>query len=135
VEYRRAGFWTPRPAREASALPSPDPSLFELWEHLTDPRDREADWSSGWQLLAAAARAGRSTRTSSTAGGKRIIAHAGRHDSPAAHARADPSGLERAAEAERSQHPDLVIDARQDPVNPPPPRALPGLGDPPAPSW
>lgn len=51
---------------------------------------------------------------------ERVIEHSGRHDSPAAHARADASGLDRGAELGAVRTPTLVIDAPEDPVNSPP---------------
>ena len=114
------GPWTPGAHPEASGLPSPDPALFELWEHLTDPRDREADLDfrvEHWRRLRGA---GPFDPDEFRRQEERMISHAGRHDSPAAHARADPAGLERAADLNGISTPTLVIDAPQDPVNPPP---------------
>ena len=51
---------------------------------------------------------------------ERVIDHAGRHDNPAAHARADQRGLDRGAELARVDVPTLVIEAPADPINPPP---------------
>jgi pimeloyl-ACP methyl ester carboxylesterase len=114
------GSWTPRAGPEASALPGPDPLLLELWEHLTDPRDREAELEfrvEHWRRLRGA---GPFDPDEFRRQEERMISHAGRHDSPAAHARADPAGLERAADLNGISTPTLVIDAPQDPVNPPP---------------
>ena len=51
---------------------------------------------------------------------RRIIRHAGRPDNPAAHAQADQGGLDRGAELSAVTVPTLVVDAPEDPVNPPP---------------
>lgn len=61
----------------------------------------------------------------------RAIDHAGRHDNPAAHARAAQTGLDRGAELAGVRTPTLVIEAPEDPINPPPhpahlARAIPG---------
>jgi pimeloyl-ACP methyl ester carboxylesterase len=103
----------------SSDLPDLDPRLLELWEHLADPRTREQelDWRvEHWRLLngpklpfdAAAFRALE----------ERCIDHAGTPANPAAHARADQSGLDR--DLSRVEVPFLVIEAPEDPINPPP---------------
>lgn len=103
-----------------TGLPGPDPSLLDLWQHLADPRDEaaEIEWRIGhWRALRGkgpfdADEFGRLER--------RIIDHAGRHDNPAAHAKASTDGLERAADLHSIKTPTLVIDAPEDPINPPP---------------
>lgn len=50
----------------------------------------------------------------------RVMAHAGRHDDPAAHARAAQTGLDRGAELAAVDVPVLVVEAAEDPINPPP---------------
>lgn len=108
-------------AGESPPLPEPDPRLLELWQHFTDDRDPEAelDWRvEHWRLLngdvipfdAAAFRAMETA----------CIEHAGTHRNPAAHARASQDGLERGAELAGVRVPFLVIEAPQDPINPPP---------------
>lgn len=105
----------------APDLPGPDPRLLDLWATMAEPRDREAelDWRvEHWRILD---------------GGvvpfdpdefrrleERLIEHAGRHDNPAAHARADQAGLDRGAELAQVTVPSLVIEAPEDPINPPP---------------
>ncbi|MDQ1306177.1 MAG: hypothetical protein QG671_2009 [Actinomycetota bacterium] len=98
-----------------------DPRLLDLWEHLSDPRDREAEiaWRvEHWRLLN-----GRSLPFDEDEFRRleeRLIEHAGRHDNPVAHARADQSGLARGSELARVTVPTLVVEAPEDPVNPPP---------------
>jgi pimeloyl-ACP methyl ester carboxylesterase len=102
-------------------LPAPSPELLALWEHLADPRDLDAelDWRvAHWRLL-------NGTGTPFDADGfreleRRIVEHSGRHDNPAAHARAARTGLDRGAELAGVDVPALVIEAPEDPVNPPP---------------
>ncbi|MGY1748111.1 alpha/beta fold hydrolase [Modestobacter sp. SYSU DS0511] len=110
---------------EGVAAPAPftetDPWLLELWEHLADPRDRDAEiaWRvEHWRLLNGADVPfdGEEFRRME----ERVIAHAGRHDNPAAHARADQAGLARGAELARVTVPTLVVEAPNDPINPPP---------------
>ena len=102
-------------------LPGPDPRLLEMWEHMGEPRDPEAelDWRvEHWRLLngdqldfdAATFRQWE----------QHTNAHAGRADSPFAHALADQSGLERGDELADVHVPTLVIEAPADPINPPP---------------
>ncbi|MHA6796242.1 alpha/beta fold hydrolase [Pseudonocardia bannensis] len=103
------------------APPGPDPALLALWQEMGRPRDREAEiaWRvEHWRLL-------NGTGTPFEAGEfraleERVIAHAGRHDNPAAHARAAQTGLDRGAELAGVEVPTLVIEAPEDPVNPPP---------------
>jgi pimeloyl-ACP methyl ester carboxylesterase len=98
-----------------------DPRLLELWQHLADPRDRDAEvaWRvAHWRLLNGediAFDAEEFRRLE-----ERVIEHAGRHDNPAAHARADQGGLARGAELARVTVPTLVLEAPNDPINPPP---------------
>jgi pimeloyl-ACP methyl ester carboxylesterase len=102
-------------------LPGPDPALLALWEHMNEPRDRadEIAWRvEHWRLLNGAvidfdAEDFRQLE-------ERMIEHAGRHDNPAAHARAGQDGLDRGAELSHVAVPTLVIEAPADPINPPP---------------
>jgi pimeloyl-ACP methyl ester carboxylesterase len=102
-------------------LPGPDPRLLAMWEHMAEPRDPEAelDWRvEHWRILNGEVLdfdADEFRRLEA-----RLIRHAGRHDNPAAHARADQSGLDRGAELAHVTVPTLVIDAPEDPINPPP---------------
>ena len=106
---------------DAGDLPDPDPRLLALWERMGEPRDREAEigWRlEHWRLLNGDARpfdADEFRRME-----ERAIDHAGRHDNPAAHARADQAGLDRGEELAGVRTPTLVIEAPEDPINPPP---------------
>ncbi len=98
-----------------------DPTLLALWEHLGDARDplAEIDFRvEHWRLLNGDALpfdADEYRRLE-----RRVIDHTGRHDSPAVHARADQSGLDRGAALSTVTTPTLVIEAPADPINPPP---------------
>ncbi len=102
-------------------LPGPDPALLEMWGHMNEPRDRKAelDWRvEHWRVLNGGAidfDAEEFRRLE-----QRLIEHAGRHDNPAAHARAEQGSLDRGAELPRVTVPTLVIEAPADPINPPP---------------
>jgi pimeloyl-ACP methyl ester carboxylesterase len=103
------------------ALPAPDPRLLQLWEHFTDPRSREEEliWRvEHWRILAGSVLPFHAEEFRRLE--ERIIDHAGRHDNPVAHARAPATGLNRAAELAHVRTPTLVIEAPEDPVNPPP---------------
>ncbi|GAA2216774.1 alpha/beta fold hydrolase [Micromonospora olivasterospora] len=106
---------------DGSALPDPDPRLLELWTCLADERDREAELDfrvEHWRILngdvlpfdAAYFRAMEEA----------CMDHAGTHRNPAAHARAGLDGLERGAELAGIRVPFLVVEAPEDPINPPP---------------
>jgi pimeloyl-ACP methyl ester carboxylesterase len=104
-----------------AAFTDTDPRLLELWQHLTDPRDRDAEitWRvEHWRLL----NGGDITFDAEEFCRleKRVVEHSGRHDNPAAHARADQRGLARGAELARVTVPTLVLEAPNDPINPPP---------------
>lgn len=98
-----------------------DPRLLALWEHLADPRDREAEIDfrvEHWRVLNGDQLTfdeGEFRRLE-----ERIIDHADRHDNPAAHARADQSGLDRGPELATVEIPTIVVEAPNDPINPPP---------------
>jgi pimeloyl-ACP methyl ester carboxylesterase len=106
---------------DAPALPGPDPQLVRLWEHFTDPRNckEELAWRvEQWRILAGSVlpfHADEFRRLE-----ERVIDHAGRHDNPAAHARATATGFNRAAEFASVRTPTLVIEAPEDPINSPP---------------
>ncbi|GAB3006609.1 alpha/beta fold hydrolase [Mycobacterium bourgelatii] len=110
------GDSSPRPD-----LPGPDPRLLALWEQMNEPRDRaaELEWRvEHWRILNGGVidfDADDFRRLE-----ERTIQHAGRYDNPAAHARADQRGLDRGAELARVSVPTLVIEAPEDPINPPP---------------
>lgn len=105
----------------SSDLPGPDPRLLELWESMGEERDEaaELDWRvAHWRLLngdgvpfdAAEFRALEA----------RVVAHSGTAAGSTAHALADQSGLDRGAELAGVTVPTLVVEAPEDPVNPPP---------------
>jgi pimeloyl-ACP methyl ester carboxylesterase len=106
---------------EAPDLPDPDPRLLALWERMADPRDADAelDWRvEHWRLLNGDAVEFDPDEFRSIE--QRIMRHAGRHENPAAHARAAQTGLDRGAELTGVRVPTLVVDAPEDPINPPP---------------
>jgi len=102
-----------------------DPRLLRMWEHLMDERERDAEIEfrvEHWRLL-------NGDRVPFDPSEfrrleQRVIAHAGRHDNTAAHARADAAGLDRGAELASVGVPVLVVEAPEDPINPPPAAAL-----------
>jgi pimeloyl-ACP methyl ester carboxylesterase len=102
-------------------LPDIDPRLLELWSHLADPRSREEELEfrvEHWRLLNGRVlpfepQEFRALET-------RLIDHAGTHANPAAHARASQANLDRGAELRKVRVPTLVIEAPEDPINPPP---------------
>lgn len=105
----------------APGLPGPDPRLLALWERLAEPRDPDAelDWRvAHWRLLNGDVVAFDPDEFRRLE--QRLIAHAGRAQNPAAHARAAQDGLSRGAELSAVTVPTLVIEAPEDPVNPPP---------------
>ena len=110
------------PSDEAApALPDPDPRLLAVWEQFAEPRDREAEvaWRvEHWRLLNGDAVPFDPAEFRRME--ERAIDHAGRHDTPTAHARADQSGLERGAELVEVETPVLVVAAPEDPAFPPP---------------
>lgn len=96
-----------------------DPDLLELWSHMFEPRDLEAEieWRvEHWRKLNG--RVIPFDAEEFRALERRIIAHAGRHDNPGAHARADYSALTRGAEVVHVTVPTLVIATPEDPTNP-----------------
>ena len=108
------------PARTPD-LPGPDPRLLALWEHMADPRDADAelDWRvEHWRILNGDVVDFDPAEFRSLE--QRMIRHAGRHDNPAAHARAARTGLDRGAELAGVAVPTLVVEAPEDPINPPP---------------
>lgn len=86
---------------------------------MFEPRDREAqiEWRvEHWRRLNGKATAFDAEEFRALE--RRIIAHAGRHDTSDAHARAAPSGLARGAELAHVTVPTLVIAPPEDPTNP-----------------
>lgn len=102
-------------------MPGPSQALRRMWQEFDDPRDDagELAWRvEHWRLL------GGDTIPFDPAEfrelERRVIAHTGRPDSPSAHARADQDGVDRGAELAGVRVPTLVVEAPDDPVNPPP---------------
>lgn len=92
-----------------------DPALLELWQHLADPREREAEiaWRvEHWRLLNGGLLPFDAEQFRAME--QRVVDHAGRHDNAAAHARADQRGLDRGAELARVELPTLVVEAPAD---------------------
>lgn len=92
-----------------------------MWQHLADPRDRDEEirWQiEHWRILNGAVLPFNADEFSALE--KRVIKHSGTFQNPAAHARADPSGLDRQAELAHVRVPTQVIEAPEDPINPPP---------------
>jgi pimeloyl-ACP methyl ester carboxylesterase len=115
-----AGLAAPDGIGEAD-LPGPDPRLLELWASMGEERDADAelDWRvAHWRLLNGDVL--RFADAEFRALEERVIAHSGTARNPTAHARADQSGLDRGAELAATTVPTLVIEAPEDPVNPPP---------------
>ncbi|GAB3308843.1 alpha/beta fold hydrolase [Geodermatophilus aquaeductus] len=103
------------------ALPGPAPELLAYWQTMGADRDREAelDWRvEHWRLLSGSALPFDAAWY--RAQEERAMAHAGTVASPVAHALADQSGLDRGAELAGVRVPTLVVEAPEDPVNPPP---------------
>ena len=102
-------------------LPGPDPRLLALWRQLADERawDAEIAWRvEHWRILNGPALPFNSEEFRELE--ERVVAHSGTVQGSKAHARADQSGLNRAAELGHVQVPTQVIEAPEDPVNPPP---------------
>jgi pimeloyl-ACP methyl ester carboxylesterase len=102
-------------------LPEPDPRLLALWQHLADERDRDAEigWRiEHWRILNGAVLPFNADEFRELE--EHVIAHSGTFQNPAAHARADQSGLNRGGELAHVKVPALVIEAPEDPINPPP---------------
>ncbi|MGY1812371.1 alpha/beta fold hydrolase [Blastococcus sp. SYSU D00820] len=105
----------------ASELPGPDPRLLELWATMGEERDAaaELEWRvAHWRLLN-----GDGVPFDPDwfrALERRLADHQGSWRSPVAHALADQSGLDRGAELAAVRVPTLVVEAPEDPINPPP---------------
>ncbi|KUG56518.1 esterase [Kocuria rosea subsp. polaris] len=115
-----AGLADPSGAGDVD-LPGPDPRLLELWQHLADPRDPDEEilWRvEHWRILNGDALPFDPEEFRRLE--ERVVAHSGTADNPAAHALADQSGLDRAGELAGVTVPVLVVEAPEDPVNPPP---------------
>jgi pimeloyl-ACP methyl ester carboxylesterase len=115
------GGAAPDPEIRDEDLPGPDPRLLAMWAELGQPRDPKAelDWRvEHWRLLNGAVLPYDPEEFAELE--RRVAAHSGGWQSPAAHALADQSGLDRGAELSVVTIPTLVIDAPEDPVTPPP---------------
>ncbi|MEU6799353.1 alpha/beta fold hydrolase [Nonomuraea wenchangensis] len=102
-------------------LPGPDSRLLALWAELGQERDPEAElrWRvEHWRVLNGDVLPFDDREFADLE--RRIAAHSGTWHSPAAHALADQSGMERGAELADTSVPTLVIDAPEDPITPPP---------------
>lgn len=102
-------------------LPGPAPELLEHWQTMGEDRDREAElaWRvEHWRRLAGGVLAFDPAEFRALE--DRVMAHAGSARNPVAHALADQSGLERGAELAANRVPTLVVEAPEDPINPPP---------------
>lgn len=102
-------------------LPGPDPELLRFWSQMDEARDAadELDWRvQHWRMLNGRAIPFDDAEFRRLE--RRIIEHAGRHDSPAAHARAAQGALDRGGELTAVTVPTLIIQAPEDPINPPP---------------
>jgi pimeloyl-ACP methyl ester carboxylesterase len=102
-------------------LPGPDPRLLAMWNEMGDTREPDAElaWRvEHWRLLNGDQLDFEPDTFRRME--QRVIDHAGRSDSPTAHASADQSGLERGGELAAVRTPTLVIEAPADPINPPP---------------
>ena len=101
-------------------LPGPSPEVMAMWQHLGEPRDREAEVAfnvAHWRLMSGG---GPFEPEEFRALEERIRDHAGTDDPTVAHALADASNLERGAELAATTTPALVLEAPLDPVYPPP---------------
>lgn len=106
---------------DRDGLPGPARDLLRMWQEMTDPRDERSEltWRvEHWRRLHGTALPFDPLEFRALE--QRLIAHAGRSDSPAAHAQADPGGLDRGDELATITVPTLVVEAPEDPVNPPP---------------
>ncbi len=102
-------------------LPGPAPELLELWQSMGEERDEaaELDWRvAHWRLLNGDAVPFDPAEW--RAREERVIAHSGTATGATAHAFADQSGLDRGAELAAVTVPTLVVEAPEDPINPPP---------------
>jgi len=91
-----------------------------MWQHLGEPRDREAEVAfnvAHWRLMSGG---GPFEPEEFRALEERIRDHAGTDEPTVAHALADASNLERGAELAATTTPALVLEAPLDPVYPPP---------------
>ncbi len=104
------------------SLPGPDPRLLAMWAGMGDERDPEEElaWRvEHWRILNGDAVPFDDSEFRALE--ERVAAHSGTFAASFAHALADQSGLERAPAALAAVAvPTLVIEAPNDPINPPP---------------
>lgn len=104
-------------------VPGPTPEVLAIWQHLGQPRDREAEVAFNvehWRVLSGAAAGGVFDEAEFRALEERVRDHAGDDGPTVAHAMADASDLARGAELAGATTPLLVVEAPLDPVFPPP---------------
>jgi pimeloyl-ACP methyl ester carboxylesterase len=102
-------------------LPGPAPELLEYWGSMGEERDlaAELDWRvEHWRRLNGHGVPFDPAEFRDLE--ERAISHAGDARSPVAHALADQSGLDRGPELAANRVPTLVVEAPEDPINPPP---------------
>jgi pimeloyl-ACP methyl ester carboxylesterase len=103
-------------------LPGPDPRLLAMWAEMGAEREPEEElaWRvAHWRLLAGGVLPFDPGEHSALE--ERVMAHSGTTASPSAHALADQAGLDRDPAALAAVTvPTLVLEAPEDPVNPPP---------------
>ena len=100
-------------------LPTPRPEVVKAFQVPLSDRNAELDRRvAQWKLLSAAGTP--FDATDYRAREEADIDHAGRIPAPFAHAMATPIALERGQELRRITVPTLVIQAMDDPLNPPP---------------
>lgn len=106
---------------DSDGLPGPTRDVLRMWQEMTDPRDERGElaWRvEHWRRLHGSALPFDALEFRALE--QRLMVHAGRSDSPAAHAQADPDGLDRGDELATITVPTLVVEAPEDPVHPPP---------------
>ncbi|TFV66184.1 UNVERIFIED_ORG: alpha/beta fold hydrolase [Bacillus sp. AZ43] len=109
------------PGGGPAELPGPDPDLLEYWGSMGEERDAEAElaWRvEHWRRLNGAALPFDPAEFRALE--EAVVAHTGHARAPVAHALADQSGLERGPELAGNRVPTLVVEAPEDPINPPP---------------
>jgi pimeloyl-ACP methyl ester carboxylesterase len=109
------------PDGSPAELPGPDADLLEYWQGMGEERDRDAElaWRvEHWRRLAGAVLPFDATEFRALE--ERVMAHAGSARGPVAHALADQSGIDRGPELAANRVPTLVVEAPEDPINPPP---------------
>lgn len=115
------GAWMAEPG-PGPPLPGPEPRLLALWEEIGAERGaaEELVWRvEHWRILAGDALPFDPAEFRALE--ERVIAHSGTAAATSAHAVADQSGLERDPTALAAVTvPTLVVEAPEDPINPPP---------------